>query len=1385
MTQNTEAVTLSNGLTTLSAKLQNGRTNGFDLIECKTNRVLAAIEIGGMGKWTATCAAKADGRTGVMTLASIDTSATGGQPVLEEKIVIQLELGEGNPFPLVRFSLAAKGLDMAAWQKAVGSNVPATFLNCRMDSAQFFYRGGFLMACPSVDPFPIRSNEMRGPWDGDWTYAADMAACPVPAVGLWDAEGHAFVAYEFQDVRCTDKSDRCVSSTCCAGLPKDKRQFVGLLVEKEEIESRFHLIYSTDLSAACTPNQFVLEHIWKTYADRLPSLPTVNDLSWMPRRTAFIPDDGTTARMVERIAKNSIDPLTAVFMDNTAISCGDFRGISNLLVKENDGRRKVLQDDWAILKSKAIQKRIGGDDCVFWRFPVEGDYEEFLGSQAAAAEHSPATWRIGASLLAMYQCTQDASLLPYIDGVFRWTRHCLATRTGDPALPGAASVCAANPCAVEFLLRFHHLFMDAKDAERRAMAEEALALGRSALYRCLAIYTGDPDPTDNLDPTFLIQPDSARRSAGVVGWQDTGMLIRAMLLYYVETGDPVLGDLVRGALERWPLGIEADGFHRIEALDVHRVGPDTKGRRMGWLDPDEALAEYIQPVGSARVRVVCGPKAGMSFCQDASIHIRDYEYGKDGAIRFGLVGDSEGAFEVNITTPLRSRRGRKIVINGKPVEAEVVGLHGENAVVRGVAVQKTPKPEPPKVAGAYGGYTFLDLPYNTALDTSWANGLSWAGLVDEVHFASGVPFRIVPGEAKAVDLSRGTCSIKIAGPFASAFFFAANASKPPAATVAYADGKTERHELSLHLPALSSGPIRTWRIEMYPLKVKVPGSQIDRIEIAGDGLLFAVSAHPSTVPAFEATVARIENERKAREAETQRAAELKRAQEEIVPESRVKVAEATRGKTLRIAFLPPHESYTEILRTACNTLGSPPALLSPEEVIDPKRFNPERYPIAVYSAPETFLHTVKKPGDAVEALKRYLAGGGCLVVAAQGYPFYYATRPDGEKFARIKDTKNAETCDALQVPILYGNAPPMEEMPGYELIPGQKMFAHLPAAIPYEQGVGGSYRLLTNEGLPEEDVFEPAMVLADRTGKKHGVVAGTIEHKCKEYKGGRVVFLWGNILSMDIGPTIALDLMSHAICTAPLKAGTVREPQAAVLPRDMGDHDEAIERACGGVGLKIHKLTPEEFADPAVFNPRNFPIAIHAVGGEYYLNQCAGRDNLWQTYVDYVKGGGFLIACGTMYQFYYAGALAADGKWSQKQDAMFQVLSGLGLQGGGSRVQDNRPKFLKCLPEQEIIRFEKPIPLEYLSWEIYRSISAEELQFNVEFLPIAEVVDGEGNSFGGYAIAAMRYTSRELKGAEMLWIWGDMLNDARAQTLLDQAVKYAYARRKVMFGAAR
>ena len=343
---------------------------------------------------------------------------------------------------------------------------------------------------------------------------------------------------------------------------------------------------------------------------------------------------------------------------------------------------------------------------------------------------------------------------------------------------------------------------------------------------------------------------------------------------------------------------------------------------------------------------------------------------------------------------------------------------------------------------------FVKLPCNTTLDTSWENGLSWAGLTGGLHFAWGVPFHIVTGANTAVDLAKGPVTIKASGKLADLFLFAAASPHAPSVKITYADGTTQQQALAQNLPALSSGPIRNWQIDVYPVTLRWPDTAVVSIEVSGNTMLFAMTMCRSRNAPFQAALAKLETDRKARETEERAELEHAQAVERMVPQARAQVAAATRGKTLRIGFLPPHEAYTAILRTACSSLGVPPVLLSPQEVIDPQRFNARRYPIVVYSSGETYLHTVEQVGDAAEALKRYVSEGGCLVVAAYGYPLFYATRFHEGRYERIDGIRPGETCVALEIPIAYHTIPPLEELPSFKLAPDQQAFTQPSVSIP-------------------------------------------------------------------------------------------------------------------------------------------------------------------------------------------------------------------------------------------------------------------------------------------------------------------------------------------------
>ncbi len=1437
-----DSATISNDLTTVRVHLDSGRTSAFEVIDTASKRAVARIELGGGARWTAACAATSHGKGGTVALTNFDTGGAGGASAFDKESGLWLTLGESDRFPLLRFRFSPVPDDSAAAKMAIGSPKTLVMLACRMDSAQVLYRGGFQMPLPLIDPFPSQSDAMQGDWGSGWTFATPMKACPIPAVGLWNPSAATFIAFESQEARSGDKSDKDI--VFAYGSPESEgdktsarpRPFLAAAIPLNSVNSRLRIIYSIGMPSHRSPNEFVLNHIFETYGQYLPAPSAVNDLGWLPQREDFVPDDARTGALLWRVPKQSIAARDWLFAEDTLVPSGEYRGVLNtecapirpatargmhqvpgtrppdgladasqaLMARARHyGSSDSLRKDWMVLKEACIQKTIADDDCRFWRFPLRGDYKDMFGGKSAATTHCSSTWQTGADLLAMYAATQDPELLPYIDGVFRWGRHCVFTRGGYGVEPAVVSAPLAYEISVEFYLNFHHVFKRHQDAARRAMAEEALSLGRSLLYRHLAVYTDDPDEADNLDPSFLIQGTSAPTSFGTVSWDGTERLILAMALYYLETSDPVLRYYVQGALQRWPIGYEADVRHTIEFLGVSHAGPRPRGLRQGRIVPGDSLARYFQPIGRAAVRVLYGAGGALAFSRGAALDIQNFAADSDGDCSFALSGRLGSSSTIIITAPLRTLHGKKVFVNGKEVVPRIIGRHGENLVLDDIRAGDTitlgeigtpsrAEKGLPAAGAARAFSTRLDnfemlpLTGGEALDTSWQNGLSWSGYSDGLSYAWGVPFRLMPPANGGVPLCKQPVSLPIRKPIGSAFIFASVAKGPIAAVMVYTDGILERHELAGGQVAVASPPMRRWQILIYPVRPKRPDTVVERLEVTGEGNLFAVTTHSSWPPVVEAALGAQAARAAGVAAEIEATKRRLAMQEQMIPHLRGKVARAVRGKEVRVGFIPPHESYTETLKTACALLGAPPVMLTPNDVIDPNAFNAQRYPIVVYSAPETYLHTVKQPGDAAQAVKRYLAGGGCLVSAAYGVPFYYAMRLEGDKYVRVPGTRHGETCSELEMFIAHASVPPPEQMPRFELLPGQRIFTHIPNQFKYDRRAGGPYRPLDPKGTPAEDVFKPVMVLKDGAGGEHGVIAADIEHKCKRYKGGRVIFLWGNILNTERHLPIALDLMSYALSTAKFSQRPVTARSAAILPLDMAGHDKAIAEALGAVGLKPILLSPEDFADPAVFNPVNFPIAVHAVGQEYYFSEAAGRTNLAQTYLDYVRGGGFLVACGNMFQFYYARAPGArapgartpapKGGWQQRPDPDRLIPSALGLEVCNSRFTDRRPIFLRCLPGQEIIAFKSPMRLQFSDMGRYRAVVASEMPAR-DFVPIADVCDERGVSLGGHVIALIRFKALESRGNEVLWFWGDLLDDTSTYPLLQQTVKYAYGRR--------
>jgi len=1087
-------------------------------------------------------------------------------PTLGAGSQVAVTLCQGDPYPEVAFTLKLIRFDQKAWEGLAGA-VPFHFLSCRLPGAEIFHQRGWPIPTPVVDQYVQMQAEAPGKtvvsmWSKDWMYAPPIGAYPVPAVGLWKPSAKTYVGYDFHEARLTDHSEKLVGTTYCWKL-KDTGEFFTLVwpyakgynelrypADGDVVGSHFRLLYSLSMAGDDDPTRFVIENAWRRHADLLPDAPKVNDVSWYPAniRLADFPKPGLGPLYGTAGADAIWEQPGAV----TAWGVGYTTSpIAWAFRQRNEAALARLRQDLDYLMTHATKQTIEGDECVFWPKPIIGEMARMFGPGVGTI-HTVQGWGVAQAFLDTYRGDPagQARLLPYIDGALRFTRHILYTRNDYADVPAAQFAWGAAPVA-HFCLSYYYTFR--QDPARRALCDLALKLARNMTYRYLAIWTSDNDEMDDLDASYFMEPNSGLPWLGSACANEVWVVPHALAEVYVTTGDPILGQYLRGMVERWPV-LARDEYHPTmadqgngysERYGLFQDCPQGKGTRAAYGGIWGGFEELSWPVGSAKVHVLCGEKGAMAFDR-GGVHtdLAHFSAGADGSFSFELVpAGSEGArigeMDVVVTAPFFDLREKAVsrlrggqtarlqpgagyqTYDQRPDSVLIRGLqHGDTVIIgsppagAGVSCDiAKPRTLPQGATAKVGEFTLVNLAplAKEPLPHNWDDPASFAGFPGGRRVIFGVPFDLIDPDLNsgAAGARSGDIPVKAAGK--ELLILAGQSGKSAKIAVKLAGGKVTTIDANAGVPVLTGWPpLFEWHIDL--LQIPVQGT--------------VESVSPTNTTIFAVTVA---GER----------ADLRETIASLAEKTRV--AEARRRTVAGMAALKPlfgfyagHIAVLPVPPPAATEFSFLPRLLheakidgaltflSPEQLVDEGFLNAHRFWIALYVGGEEYYNTVRTAGDGVQAIRRFLHGGGTLLALPQGpFPFYYneANKPQLAA-AQVglpvcgsgAEGRPDQLDEALRRRIAGWEKPPADRTLTFKVNPEQKVLTSLPASFPFPQTGDPRWRPIANI-VGQGNVYTPLITLYDEQGQSYGEGAATIEYKTGDLAGGRVAYVWSTLLA--------------------------------------------------------------------------------------------------------------------------------------------------------------------------------------------------------------------------------------------------------------------------------
>ncbi|MCC6442825.1 MAG: hypothetical protein IT210_05135 [Armatimonadetes bacterium] len=1057
---------------------------------------------------------------------------------------------EAPAYPYISFRLNFKAFDAARWQ-AVAGKQPFHFLTLSLSEADCWHHRGWLNATPYADPFPLLLDTHVGtpeisayPYNRQWSYTPPLGAHPIPVIGLWDSRAGQYAGLELQTTRLQDNSERDVA-TGYRWKPADlkakarQEQFVALVYPfggtgyqqlvfpkaGQGIASRGALLWSRSLPASDDPNRFFWTYLWEQAKDRLPPVPETVDLSWVPGGLRLKDFGGPAGGSLIGGVEGSFQvPGTKL------ISGWGWHNESPTAAAARQGdaaRLQAMDTEAQALLRYAKRFKVKGEECVYWEKPLEGAWTPEWGGKAATTLHNANGFAAGRLFLGLYRDFAKKEYLDIANGVLNWAKYIAWTRNEFADVP-SSPFAIGGTLSASFCLDFYMTFKDSAEEALRNQARRALELARAFTYRYMILWPSDNNRYDNLDSAFLWEPNSGRDWTGAACANEVFWNLDTLAQTAVHTGDPVLMWALQGSLSRWHL-LYRESYRdsladyipsdMTEGYGLYAGNVYGVGMRAGYGFSSPLF--MTEPVGDSVVRVLAGEKAAMVFNKEgAHTSISDYRYNPDGHLSFNL-RSRRPRFDLSLTVPYVdiSRRSVYIVRNGgtgpltegrdfiRPPHAlwslYIKNLRNEDRILigepdeNGTILPSLPPLTEGVVAALPAGspYQPIPLPHTSFPDSAWSSMDNWVGLPQGRLWAWGVPFDLAPVNERRRIAEPVSFAAPVAGP---ALLLAYSAGGSDLPSVLLSDGSKQTADSATEALAWRAWPpVYTARllVNLFPLD----GKSATGIDPGGRTVWAATlippgqeKELPNVIRRLQAGAAQWQRERR----EEAAIAALKDETAAVPPDS--------------VAILPPNPGGPAINLMQRVGLGSRSVFLSGEQLADPAFFNVRRFPAAVYAGGEEYLHTVRSPGDAAEAVARYVQKGGTLLLLSPGpFPLYYANGPGFHRAEPLTDRLGVPIYNAIE-------AAPKDALT-VQAIVGQTALPELPERFPFPPG-DPRLRSIDRSRLPQGAHYTPIYTVRGSSGKLYGDAGGLVSLPGGK---GRILYLWGGLLhDPENGPAV-------------------------------------------------------------------------------------------------------------------------------------------------------------------------------------------------------------------------------------------------------------------------